>query len=74
VAGMQSPPDWHAPVTRCSERPSSLGRDRVNSAADNTLGVTPRSLRSLARQVVKGVAWEGPGTSFAALSVGSGGS
>jgi hypothetical protein len=34
---------------------------------DNTLGIMPRSLRSLARQAVKGVAWGRPGTSCAVL-------
>jgi hypothetical protein len=33
--------------------------------------VNAGALRALARQAVKGVAWEGPGTRFAALSVGS---
>jgi len=32
-----------------------------------TFAVTPRSLRSLARQAVKGAAWEGRGNAFAAL-------
>jgi hypothetical protein len=46
----------------------------TQSASDNRLGVTPRTLRVLARQAVKGVAWERPGNPYADLAVSSGAS
>jgi hypothetical protein len=53
---------WHR-IARCMQ----IAGLPAQSASANTLGVMPRSLRSLARQPVKEVAWEGPETSFAAL-------
>ena len=62
------------PVTRAgpSRRPTT--RDTLghhHTGHQITGWVNAGALRALARQAVKGVAWEGPGTRFAALSVGS---
>jgi len=56
-------------------RLSAIVNPRTDAPAPNTLGVTARGADvRLARQVGQEVDYEGPGTSFAAPAVGSGGS
>ena len=60
-----------------TQEPDEVGSVRswcipaVKPASHNRLGVTPRTLRVLARLAVKGVGCEGPGTSSGDLAVTS---